>query len=802
MRKVIISVISKKQLANVAILMASAQTHLIGWDRIVFVLDLYDEQLNTENYEVFKNASYRSAENLIGAKYKDLAFFFLERELIEYVSIFAIKQLLSEYDIIALSGCEGMFFKNPAFLDDALTQKDIVIKLKNHIYTENEDIPETLLLFDETAICQSNLFAVSKGIMVLKFIDWCLTKFNYLINYALTSISKNNLHTSFINSWQQYACLFDLEILEAPNNIYFTLASSAKKCYQFENVSYINFKNYNGLDFHKNKLFSNTIITNYLNEAKKFDDNNLFDKTYPFDFFSDETKIHNLLRPYYFYNYRLRDKCNNNPFVNRELFTDFSIITGDERILPITAMADCIWKNRPDLQALFPLYKDDDRMSYIKWFLTCAAEEYKLPNKYTSALSEKYEYELKTINEVVFKNRFRTFLRKVLVKLKLVENGTNNSNNKIKVTQKYPAGINLCGFIRGEFGLGEATRILARTFESGNIPISIVNYSLLGIHKYTNFEFDAKITNEFKYNINLILINPDGIADFFDTISKGASESRYNIGFLYWELPEFPDSFTRDFNKFDEIWTASKFVADSIMKKTELPVFCLPCCVTVEYKKEFNRKHFNLPNDKFLFLMMYDVKSVQERKNPIAVIKAFQLAFNDNLDVTLVIKINGSHDMSIEDDLTQAVLHCENIMFVFGTFDKIEVNSLINCCDAFVSLHRSEGFGLGPAEAMYLGKPAILTNWSGNTDYMTDDNCCPVDYKIVEIEKDYGSYKKGNHWAEPSIEHAASYMKRLVENKDYYRFVSENGQKTIVNNFSPESICNLAKIRLHELNLL
>jgi hypothetical protein len=85
---------------------------------------------------------------------------------------------------------------------------------------------------------------------------------------------------------------------------------------------------------------------------------------------------------------------------------------------------------------------------------------------------------------------------------------------------------------------------------------------------------------------------------------------------------------------------------------------------------------------------------------------------------------------------------------------------------------------------------------------MTEDNCCPVNYKIIEIDKDYGPYKKGYHWAEPSSDHAAAYMRRLVEDQDYYDRISENGKKTIRKEFSPEAICESAKSRLKELGLI
>ena len=79
---------------------------------------------------------------------------------------------------------------------------------------------------------------------------------------------------------------------------------------------------------------------------------------------------------------------------------------------------------------------------------------------------------------------------------------------------------------------------------------------------------------------------------------------------------------------------------------------------------------------------------------------------------------------------------------------KKEVNSLLADVDVYVSLHRSEGFGLVMAEAMYLGTPVIATNWSGNTEFMNNDTACMVGYDLIELDKDYDVFQKGNVWAD------------------------------------------------------
>ncbi|GJM83642.1 hypothetical protein HMSSN139_61380 [Paenibacillus sp. HMSSN-139] len=140
---------------------------------------------------------------------------------------------------------------------------------------------------------------------------------------------------------------------------------------------------------------------------------------------------------------------------------------------------------------------------------------------------------------------------------------------------------------------------------------------------------------------------------------------------------------------------------------------------------------------------MYDVKSYQERKNPEAAINAFKAAFQpDDTNVGLVIKVN-CYKSTLNDleALDVLIANYKNIYLIKETISRNDVNALLGITDCFVSLHRSEGFGLGLAEAMYLGKPVIGTNWSSNTDFMNNKNSCLVDYELIQVGRDQGPYK-------------------------------------------------------------
>ena len=100
-----------------------------------------------------------------------------------------------------------------------------------------------------------------------------------------------------------------------------------------------------------------------------------------------------------------------------------------------------------------------------------------------------------------------------------------------------------------------------------------------------------------------------------------------------------------------------------------------------------------------------------------------------------------------------------------------------------------------------LGKPAMITKWSGNTDYMTPDNCLPVDYKLVQLGRDYGPYKAHQHWAEPDTDQAACWMKKIAHDPDLAKQIGARARETINTNLSPETVGKKIRARLEEIRV-
>lgn len=352
-------------------------------------------------------------------------------------------------------------------------------------------------------------------------------------------------------------------------------------------------------------------------------------------------------------------------------------------------------------------------------------------------------------------------------------------------------------------GIGESCRLAAGSLETTGIPFGMLNFEIGNPARMGDYRWRHKEMASPKYYFNIFHINPNQMPIVVKHLGEDIFQERYNIGFWHWELPEFPEDWTGCFKLVNEVWVPSRFVQEAVSKKSTVPVVRIPHGIEFSCPQDIGRNHFKLPGS-FLFLAMYDVHSQQERKNPKAVIKAFKISFAaDDISVGLVLKINNPKTNPEEiRQLKELIADCKNICIVDNVLSRDEMNALINVTDCFVSLHRSEGFGLGLAEAMYLGKPVIGTNWSSNTDFMNSQNSCPVNYQIISVGQDYGLYKAHQFWAEPDVEHAAYFMKKLAIDSHFYQRIGSSGQKTIHTEYSPKVVGCMIKERLERLSRL
>jgi glycosyltransferase involved in cell wall biosynthesis len=281
-------------------------------------------------------------------------------------------------------------------------------------------------------------------------------------------------------------------------------------------------------------------------------------------------------------------------------------------------------------------------------------------------------------------------------------------------------------------------------------------------------------------------------------------KGRYNIGHWAWELADFPEEWATAFGCADEIWTPSRFVRDSVASQSPVPVRVVPYSLDpgMEGRAAADCAEFQLAPDTFTFLFIFDFHSYLERKNPLGLIEAYRKAFGGRRDVQLVVK--SIHGDAHKEELSALQKACAgtNVRLLDRVLSRAATQQLILKADCYISLHRSEGFGLTLAEAMLCGKPVIATGYSGNVDFMSDGDSYLVPYRIVAIDRAHGPYKAGYHWADPDLDYACDFMRYVESHREAAADTGLKAKARILELLHPATIAASVRERLEALGLL
>jgi glycosyltransferase involved in cell wall biosynthesis len=331
----------------------------------------------------------------------------------------------------------------------------------------------------------------------------------------------------------------------------------------------------------------------------------------------------------------------------------------------------------------------------------------------------------------------------------------------------YPS-ISLIGHPFAPIGMGEHVRCSFRAFARAAVDCTVMDiYGLSKPEEAQWREFSPHASSSFA-DINIFHINGDEVQQAMAHVTYNTPLTGYNIVYPAWELSRYPKEWAQQLDRFDEIWAPSRFIADCLRAACSKPVLHMPIATEVSVQRFLSRRSFGLADQDCVFLFFFDLKSYIQRKNPQAVLRAFRrvLDLRPFARARLVIKVNG-FDAA---EPTHAAFRDE-VMALEGrarlltdTLTDDETKNLVRLADCFVSLHRSEGFGRGIAEAMVLGRPVIATAYSGNLDFMAPEASLPVPCTLVPVAPGEYPHHEGQVWAEPDTEAAAAHMVWLLDN--------------------------------------
>ena len=326
-------------------------------------------------------------------------------------------------------------------------------------------------------------------------------------------------------------------------------------------------------------------------------------------------------------------------------------------------------------------------------------------------------------------------------------------------------GVNLAGYFGAMVGLAEAARHIDGALRDAGVAVTRLELAHRSAPPVAGPP--AGVPTTAGHPVTLVCASPEGTLAARAQLPE-AFAGRRVVGVWWWEVMAFPSRWLRAFDDVDEVWVGSRFVADALAAVSPVPVVAMPMPVAPPPVAPLSRSELGLP-DGFVFGFVFDYASVAERKNPLGLIEAFRRAFPSTSggDERLVLKTLGGERHGREHAaVLQAAREDPRVTVIDRHLPGDHKNALIAALDCYVSLHRSEGFGLTLAEAMLLGTPLIATAYGGSLDYMTPFNSLLVDYCVAAIGPGHDPYPPDGEWAQPDLDHAAELMRRARHDPD------------------------------------
>lgn len=492
----------------------------------------------------------------------------------------------------------------------------------------------------------------------------------------------------------------------------------------------------------------------------------------------------------------------------------------DPQVPPVTRLMQRVWRIRPDLQGSFDPRTPAGRVGFVRWFLALGMTELGLdwlaaagqiawlhapwPEAPGTGLSNlmgerwRWDPELRArfdpgdpAGAAALLQRWRS--------------GGGAGAAPPPAEAAMAPGVDLYGYARGELGIGEDVRTMASALAAVAVA-----------HAAIDVRPDPSVRQRARGLEHALAGRPAHRCAIFamtgqETVrvaaARGLAElrGRYVIGHWPWELPAWPRAWEGAYDLVDEIWATTRYTRDAYAGRAPVPVLVMPPAVELPAGYErWRRADFGLPDDAFLFHFSFDFLSYPHRKNPWACLEAFARAFPAVAEpVGLVVKtMRADRRSPAWRRLAALAARDRRIVVIDRTLDRDATIGLMAATDAYVSLHRAEGFGRGLAEAMLLGRPVIATGHSGSTDFVTAETGFPVEHRLVPVRPGQYPGGEGQLWAEPSAEHAATLMRQVYDEPGLAAAVAAAGRRHAEATFAPAAAGRRYRDRLEALGIV
>lgn len=354
-----------------------------------------------------------------------------------------------------------------------------------------------------------------------------------------------------------------------------------------------------------------------------------------------------------------------------------------------------------------------------------------------------------------------------------------------------PRGVNVVGQFRSESGIGEAARAVVAALDAVDIPV-LPALPIESSPSRQGVPYEVAPLSRARFPVTLSLLTAYETPPFLEAAPPWLLQGRAFVGLWWWEVELLPDFMATAFQHVDAVWAGTRHVQDALARSAgQTPIDLVHYPVRTPEPTGRSRADLGLPGgDGVLFLTVFGFYSSVARKNPQGTIAAFLRAFPtaEPGGPELVIKTidEDAHPAELA-ELQALIAPHDHVHLLPGYLDRAGMDDLLAAADVIVSLHRAEGLGYTPAEAMALGRAVIATGYSGNLEYMSADNAVLVPAPLIPIGDDGGPYPADSRWADPDLDAAASAMRELAADPARRAALAARAKADLAAGFTPEA---------------
>jgi glycosyltransferase involved in cell wall biosynthesis len=344
-------------------------------------------------------------------------------------------------------------------------------------------------------------------------------------------------------------------------------------------------------------------------------------------------------------------------------------------------------------------------------------------------------------------------------------------------------GWNVIAYADAELGVGEVGRRVAHMVRATGAPMRLVSVPRRILSR-DEHRSAISVETTLGYENSIVCVNADMVTQVTRDLGLMGTRGR-RIGLWFWELDEFPDYLPHALEQVHEVWVTSSLTREALLRHTSKPVHLIKIPIEVPASSTpYTRAQLGMPSGPVL-LTNFDYLSIPRRKNPLGVIRAYRDAVDPDEGVTLIVKsINAHHAPLAHDEIVHAARGRDDIHIVDAYITHDQMQAMIELADGYISLHRSEGFGLNVADALARQTPVVSTAYSGTLEFTSRETADLIPYTLVPVGPDCHPYPPDALWAEPDHDEAVRAIRRLLDEPHAARDRAARAARTITSEWS------------------